>query len=161
MPVTSAPFAGQITLGADLTATHDTAQHRLGTIACDQVGNFYVYVFADTEAIAALDLVNWDETALVLKSDAASDRVDGFAPTAIPVDEYGWVGFRGDFADVPVATGVAVDEYINYLTNSSGQAQEVVAIDEGGSATPSAATHSVRGVVLTSPSSNAAVVRLY
>ena len=152
MPTTSAPFNSTRHLGADFLRVDTSAEHTVGSVAVDQLGNSYMYVFADTEALTVDSLVTIDSAGVATLADASGNRADGVTIVAIALDSYGWVGIRGDFDNVSVAAGVAANEYVTWAVNGSGQLQEVPG-------TYSASNPGVRGVVLSAPVSNKAIVR--
>jgi hypothetical protein len=152
MPIVSEPFSDG-GLGVAFSVTSTEASFELGLVKPDAQGNFYQYVFADTEAITAGSWVNVSSTAVVLMSDAVGDRIDGFAHVAIPLDEYGWITCKGDVSQASVATGLAIGEFFCHVVNSSGEAVEVPT-------TYAAATPGVRGVLIGAAASNLADCRL-
>jgi len=155
MATQTSPFAAPVKLlGVDLTAVDSTQKHELGLVALDQSGNVYQYVSASTEAITANSLVSISSTSVVTLADAANDRIDGFAPVAISLNSYGWVGIHGDFANVPVAADIALNDPFSVLALTAGQASGLPGVY---SVTGSAA----RGVAISAPSGGTATLRFF
>jgi len=155
MAIQASPFSAPLkSLGVDLTATDTGGAHVLGSIAHDQSGNRYIYAFADTEAITANALVQVDSAGVVTLSNGAGDRIDGFAPTAIALDSYGWIGVSGDFAAVPATTGLVADDVFQHFATSS----RIVIVHATGAAAGDGAG---RGIVLIDEATNAATVRFF
>lgn len=154
MPITTDnPYSSPTTLGVSLTKSSTTPSFEVGTCSVDQAGNMFTLVLASTEAITAGSLVTISSAGVVTLADSNGDRVDGFAPYAIPLNSYGWVGVKGDFSSVPVATGLSLGNFVSWLANASAQMKAVPG-------TFSAADCGYRGVVLSAPSGNLATVRL-
>lgn len=156
MATQASPFlAPDKTLGIDLTAVDTSAKHEVGTAAFDQSGNKFVYVSASTEALTLDAFVTISSTGVATLADASGNRLDGIAHVAIALNSYGWVGVQGDFADAAVAGGLTDGALFQHFVNASAQAQALHAT--GSSAGDSAA----RGIVISTPASNVATVRLF
>ena len=161
MPVQASPFSATMKqLGIDLTLTHTTAQHVIGSMAMDQSGNTFQYVDATTEAITANALVQIDSAGIALLSDGAGDRIDGIVVTAIALNSFGWAGIKGDFGSVPATTGLVVDELVQYFATTA-RVVIVVDVDEGGATAHGAGIHAARGIVLVNEASNACTLRFF
>lgn len=158
MPINTSPFFGSVTLGPIVDKAYTTEDFPVGTCQMDNFGNQYMFVsFAEDTSIGDPLTV----TVAGAASVATSSRLDGVAIIASSTGEYGWIGIHGDFANCAVATGLAINEFISYVTNGSDQMAEVSAVDEAGSGTYVAGSLAVRGVVISAPSSNVASVRLF
>jgi hypothetical protein len=85
-------------IGADLTATHTSAQHDLGTVVKASDGSEYIYVEADS-AITQYDAVGITPVdfgaAPLTKAFADAGRMVAFAQVAIASGSFGWVGLKG------------------------------------------------------------------
>lgn len=119
-------------VGADVSRTHTTAKHKLGTRGRGSDGTEWIYVQA-SGAITQYDVVGVDEdfqAATASATVAGAAWLPGFAQIAFADDDYGWVATRGSNISMR-AINVSADSQL--AIGTSGVSAGVASVSGTGS----------------------------
>lgn len=136
-------------LGVDFNLVGPDSVHEIGLVLNDKSGRSLVYTQA-AEALTADQPV----TGLVgysTVSGATSTRIDGVAPNAFLVNEFGWIVIQGEVV-IDAATSLTLNIFMGYLANGS---------DQGIAIANTLNNQAPRGVTVVAEAGNKATVRLY
>lgn len=113
-------------VGGQLDQEHSSPEFQVGTVGCDEQGNYYRYIQVDSTGASAqgqsllLDPSDWLDADLLDATNGAGayGQPVGITGGAITADYYAWVGIQGQF-EVLVAANCAADAKV-YNTATAG-----------------------------------------